>query len=52
MLDPNRLNRNHVVTVRSKDNKFVVVITDKKGIDRWEISWDKWVREGRKALND
>ena len=52
MLDPDRLNRNHVFTVRGKDDKFVVVLTDKEGKDTWEISWERWVREGRDALKD
>ena len=39
MIDPNRLNRVHVVTVRAKGNGYVVVLSDGS-----EISWDSWIR--------
>ena len=52
MLDIKRLERNHVLTVRGKDDKFVVVVTNKDGNDIWEITWTEWVRLGVAALKD
>lgn len=52
MLDPDRLKRNHVYTVRGKDGKWFVIATDKDEKYFWEISWELWVKEGRKALED
>jgi hypothetical protein len=52
MLDVDRLKRNHVFTVRCKDGKFFVVVTDKNCKEFWEIPWDTWVKEGRNALKD
>lgn len=50
--DPDRLNREHVHNVRGKDGKFVVVVvTDKDKNDTWEISWDKYVREGKDSFS-
>ena len=52
MLDPNRLKRNHVVNVRGHDGKFWVVVTDQNESTIWEISWERWVKEGCNALKD
>jgi len=52
MIDPDRLNRNHVLTVYGKDGKYKVVIADKGEKNTWEISWEQWVKEGRNALKD
>lgn len=52
MLDPDRLNRNHVINVRHKDGKYVIVVADKGEKNTWEISWEQWIKEGRNALKD
>jgi len=39
MIDPNRLKRVHVVTVRMKDTKYIVILSDKS-----EVDWDQWIR--------
>lgn len=39
MKDPNRLNRVHVVNVRMKDNKFIVILSDNS-----EVDWNMWIR--------
>jgi hypothetical protein len=38
LFDPDRLNRTHVVTVRGKDDKFKIVLSDGS-----EIDWKVWI---------
>lgn len=38
LLDPNRLNRVHVKTVRAKGNDYVVVLSDNS-----EVGWNTWI---------
>ena len=47
-LDPDRLNRDHVLTVRGKDDKFKVIIADKDGFEIYVITWEQWIKNGLK----
>lgn len=41
MIDPNRLNRVHVVNVRQKGDKFYIILSDGS-----EIEWSTYVKNG------
>jgi hypothetical protein len=43
MLDPNRLNRVHVVDVKCIENKYYVFLSDNT-----KVLWDHWITYDRK----
>ena len=51
-----RLNRDHVINVRVKKDRYTVVMTDEQCIDdrkctsTWEIPWEKWVQDKKDEI--
>lgn len=41
MIDPNRLNRVHVVSVRMKGDKFYIILSDTS-----EVEWSVYAKNG------
>jgi len=46
MIDPNRLNRVHVVTVRNIDGKYHLVLSDGS-----MMTWHHWINGGQLELS-
>ena len=42
MIDPDRLKRNHVFTVRGKDDKFTVIVKTPEGHEIG-VKWERWI---------